>query len=139
MKKKLIKLKITQGPNHQFDIFMKIFTILFFIFFSTHVFYKDNFAIFGAVSNNCSEMDTILSLNNEEDPITIIDFMETSFQGYLSGINFFVHEISGSYKRLNEYSTDFMFEFVVEFCQNNPDKRFTDALTEYILILPNIE
>ena len=65
--------------------------------------------------------------------------METSFQGYLSGINFFVHEISGSYKRLNEYSTDFMFEFVVEFCQNNPDKRFTDALTEYILILPNIE
>ena len=118
---------------------MKIFTILFFIFFSTHVFSKDNFAIFGAVSNNCSEMDTILSLNNEEDPITIIDFMETSFQGYLSGINFFVHEISGSYKRLNEYSTDFMFEFVVEFCQNNPDKRFTDALTEYILILPNIE
>ena len=118
---------------------MKILLAFFVLFFSSHVFSKDNFAIIGAVSNYCSEIDTILSLNNEDDPITIIDFMETSFQGYLSGLNFFVNEISGSYKRLNEYSTDFMFEFIVEYCQNNPKKRFTDALTEYILILPNIE
>tara|TARA_B100001758_G_C18038649_1_gene416882 strand:- start:113 stop:469 length:357 start_codon:yes stop_codon:yes gene_type:complete len=118
---------------------MKILLTLSVLFFSSHVFSKDNFVVFGAVSNYCSEIDTILSLNNEDDPITIIDFMETSFQGYLSGLNFFVKEISGSYKRLNEYSTDFMFEFIVEYCQNNPNKRFTDALTEYILILPNIE
>ena len=102
---------------------MKILLTLFFLFFSPYVFSKDNFAVFGAVSNYCSEIDTILSLNNEDDPITIIDFMETSFQGYLSGLNFFVNEISGSYKRLNEYSTDFMFEFIVEYCQNNPKKR----------------
>ena len=118
---------------------MKNFVIIFILLFSTQSLSKDNFAIFGAVSESCSEIETILSLNNDDDPITIIDFMETSFQGYLSGINFFVREISGSYKRLNEYSTDFMFEFVVEYCQNNPDKRFTDALTDYILILPNIE
>ena len=118
---------------------MKTFILLYILFFSTYSFSKDNFAIFGDVSESCSEIDTIISLNNEDNPITIIDFMKTSFQGYLSGLNFFVNEISGSYKRLNEYSTDFMFEFIVEYCQNNPKKRFTDALTEYILILPNIE
>ena len=124
---------------NQLKLIIKTILTVFVLFFSSHVFSKDNFAVFGAVSNYCSEIDTILSLNNEDDPITIIDFMETSFQGYLSGLNFFVNEISGSYKRLNEYSTDFMFEFIVEYCQNNPKKRFTDALTEYILILPNIE
>ena len=81
---------------------MKTFILLYILFFSTYSFSKDNFAIFSAVSESCSEIDTIISLNNEDNPITIIDFMKTSFQGYLRGINFFVHGISGSYKRLNE-------------------------------------
>tara|TARA_B100000965_G_scaffold378434_1_gene373355 strand:+ start:455 stop:811 length:357 start_codon:yes stop_codon:yes gene_type:complete len=117
---------------------MRIVITLMFLLITTNVFSKDDFAIYGAVAETCSEIDTILSLNNENDTITIIDFMESSFQGYLSGLNFFVHEITGNYKRLNEYDTDFMFEFVVDYCQGNPDKSFADALTDYIIILPNI-
>ena len=94
--------------------------------------------MFGAISNTCSEMDNILSLNIEEDNITLRDYMTATFQGFLSGINFFINEINGSYKRLNEFSTDYLFEFVEVYCKNNPDETFAEALTEYIIMLPDI-
>ena len=130
-------MKIILCTKNLFRIHL-LLLLIFLFFFSFNSKAEDNFIMFGAISNTCSEMDNILSLNIEEDNITLRDYMTATFQGFLSGINFFINEINGSYKRLNEFSTDYLFEFVEVYCKNNPDETFAEALTEYIIMLPDI-
>ena len=118
---------------------MKILLILFVLLFSSSVVADDDFVIWGAVSSNCLEVQKAMSYNDENDPISMKDFLITSYQGYLSGLNFFVNELSGKYKKLNQHSEDFMFAYVEGYCAENPDEDIATALTTYILTLPDAD
>ncbi len=121
------------------DNLLKIVFIFLLIFFTFNLKAEDDYVMYGAVTNSCSEMDNLLSYYIEEDPITIKDYVIATFQGYLSGLNFYINELTGKYKRLNEYSAEYMFEYVKVYCKNNSNETFADALTDFILSLPDIK
>ncbi len=121
------------------NISLRVLIIILLFFFTFNLKADDNYVMFGAVTNTCDEMDNLLSLNFKDDPITIEDYIIATFQGYLSGLNFFVNELTGNFKKLNEFSAEYMFEYVQVYCKNNPNETFADALTDYILILPDIK
>ena len=118
---------------------MKILLTFFVLLFSSSVVAEVDFATWGVVAGDCNDFQTGMSMNDESDSISVKTLLIWSFQSYLSGLNFLMYEFSGQWKKLNENSPDFMFAYVENYCNKNPQETLSVILDEYMLILPYIE
>jgi len=118
---------------------MKILFVFIVLFFSSSAISKDKYAGWGLIASSCYIFQEAMSLNNEDDPITMKDYFISGFQGYLTGINFWIRETTGKYKMLNENSDVFMFSYIENYCEKNPQENIQTGLIEYLVALPDID
>ena len=120
---------------------MKIFLILFILFFSSFIFAKE-YASWGIVEDTCENSLEIINLSeklgNFEHDLTNRIYRGV-MQAYMSGINNWIYVEFNMYKHLNYNSVDYAYDYLLSYCEKNPRKLIVDGILQYMIELPYIE
>jgi hypothetical protein len=90
--------------------------------------HKDLQSVVGLTAANCSLWET-----KEEAGVEFSTYLTAGVQGYLSGLfqgadpAWFSHNILGD----SDFGKDSLYEWVTDFCANNPDKFIAHAVDDY--------
>ena len=121
---------------------MKIFIVIFFLFFFTSsIIAKEQSAATGFIHQPCGGLNELLSENaTEEEKDWIYLVIESGVTGYLSGLNFFIETVNnGKYKNLYHHTNAYMRNYLIKFCENNPNKYIMEFALDYVPLLPDLE
>ncbi len=120
---------------------MKNLIALIIICFSFPTKSNEVFNKMGIVANECNQFENLKDffVDSEKDTISLKSYFISAIQGFLSGINYSYEDRVKSWKNLNHHSTDFMFLYIRDYCNRNPDELIEEGLWEYFFKLPDIK
>jgi len=91
--------------------------------------------VIGAITNKCKKTLEYIE-RFPDDARGTIQLIMTNF---LSGINFYHNEKSGSYKNLNYDEQEFIVSWIINYCKKNPEKKLFSGALEYFYKLPEFK